>query len=292
MVIVCSIGVPAPTLASSPSARRSGSPSVGVHCVPSKFSRAISRQYAAVRGLHGEHLDVGPVDQPRADVDERVEHLGGVAALVVRVEQRAARRARQARGEHTGGERRRRWRRPGWPGAPTPIVRRPAPIHAASSRAWEKRSTAMTTIAVPIHSAETRTRLRSVPERRGEHEDHAGGDDRLGPPVGAEGERVGQQRARGQQRGGGHGEAALARHRGDGAGELLPHEAQVGADELDRLPGRQQEAGGVAVVDDRQQHEADQQRRPAGRSTPRTRTKRITAAAACTPMTTASSWRR
>ena len=48
-------------------------------------------------------------------------------------------------------------------GSTEPIVRRPAPIHAASSRAWEKRRTAMTTIAAPIHSAETTMRLRSVP---------------------------------------------------------------------------------------------------------------------------------
>ena len=162
MVICCSIGVPLPTLASSPSARRSGSPSVGVHCVPSKFSSAISRQYDAALAC-----TVNTSTLARVINRERMSTSGlstwVVSLPLLRVSNSAPLVAPGRRGASTPATSAATEAQANVAGSTEPIVRRPAPIHAESSRAWEKRSTAITTMAVPIHSAETMTRLRSVP---------------------------------------------------------------------------------------------------------------------------------
>ena len=55
-------------------------------------------------GADDEQLGVGPVDEPRADVDERADHLGHPAALWLRVDERLGVGAGQARADDPGAE--------------------------------------------------------------------------------------------------------------------------------------------------------------------------------------------
>ena len=49
------------------------------------------------RGVHDEQLGAGPVDEPGADVDERVQHLGDAAPAALGVDQGVGLGAGQAR---------------------------------------------------------------------------------------------------------------------------------------------------------------------------------------------------
>ena len=105
-------------------------------------------------------------------------------------------------------------------------------------------------------------------ERCREDEQDAAGDDRLRPTVGPEREGVAQHRHEAEAERCGEQERALARDRGDGGGELAPHEAEIDPHELEGLAGGEQGGERVAVEEDGEQleqHEQhDRHRQPSG----------------------------
>ena len=84
--------------------RRRASGRAGPTCGRRTRGAPLTRQYAGGRGLHDEQLGRRAVDEAGPDVDERAEHLGHPAAVVVRVDERLGVGAGQAGPDDPGAE--------------------------------------------------------------------------------------------------------------------------------------------------------------------------------------------
>ena len=146
------------------------------------------------RRLHDEQLGRRPVDETGPDVDERAEHLGHTATVVVRLDERIGAGAGQARADrprpehdHGAGDGdRRQGDRQRAAGVAEHRARDLGEAHPQQRGGQEPG---------PHEGQRERDAMAIGPERGDEHEEHGTGDQRLTPGVGAEGERV-RRRAR------------------------------------------------------------------------------------------------
>jgi SAM-dependent methyltransferase len=222
---------------------------------------------AAGGGADGEHLDVAPVDEARADVDERTEHLGDVALALPGLEQRfgagAGQQGTDRGGAEGGDEGTHRGRGQGRTDRPAAAAE-PRLGAAAVQRAQHGDHDQRRREPGGRHRDPQPVRA----QRGGEHEQHTPGDDGLGAAVRAERERVGEHRHEPDAEGGRQQERTLARHRCDGGGELAPHQPEVDLHEVEGVAAREHRREGAAVEEQREQLEHHEQqhghREPAG----------------------------